>query len=364
MIIGIDARLWNQTGVGRYIRNLVYNLEKIDKDNEYFLFVRDQDLPQLKVQNSNFKVVRTDIPWHSIQEQISLPNILNKYDLDIVHFPYYSVPIFYKKPFVVTIHDLIPLHFSTGKASTLPFPLFKLKFLAYKYVVSQAAKSARKIITPSNFSKQDVTRLLSVEPGKVEVVYEGTDETLANTVQSDEQKEHFLYIGNAYPHKNLEFLLDVFEELPSAKLILVGKEDYFYKRLKKIAQKRNLSNVQFFGYATDSQLSNLYKKAQALIIPSFMEGFGLPALEAMANQCLVLASDIPVLHEVCGDAALYFNPKDRENLKKLIRKIHSNTALYRTKIELGLKRSKEFSWKKTAEQIFSIYESCNSLRSR
>lgn len=360
MKIGIDARLWNQTGVGRYIRNLINNFQKIDKVNKYTIFVREEDYDDVKFQikNSKFKIQRCNIKWHSIKEQLLLPNILNKSNLDIVHFPYYSVPFFYKKPFVVTIHDLIPLHFQTGKASTLPFPLYKFKFLVYNFVVSQAAKNAKRIIAPSNFSKKEIINLLKVPKAKIEVVYEGTDENLINSVQSAEYKEHFLYIGNAYPHKNLEFLIEVFKSLPGSRLVLVGKEDYFYKRLKKKAE--NIENIKFFGQATDAQLSELYRKAKALIIPSFIEGFGLPVLEAMANNCLVLASDIPVLHEVGGNASLYFNPKDPGHLKKLIEDVLRNSQKYKVFREKGLTRSRMFSWRKTAEETLKLYK--QSLR--
>ncbi len=120
MTIGIDARLWNQTGVGRYIRNLVENLQEVDRDNEYILFVRSED--NVRVKNSNFKTVNANISWHSIEEQLEFPAVLNKYDLDLVHFPYHSVPIFYNKPFVVTIQE------------SLRLPRFRKKTLSIIYV--------------------------------------------------------------------------------------------------------------------------------------------------------------------------------------------------------------------------------------
>ncbi|HKC14443.1 MAG TPA: glycosyltransferase family 1 protein [Patescibacteria group bacterium] len=360
MTIGIDARLWNQTGVGRYIRNLVENLQEVDRDNEYILFVRSED--NVRVKNSNFKTVNANISWHSIEEQLEFPAVLNKYDLDLVHFPYHSVPIFYNKPFVVTIHDLIPMHVQTGNASTLPFPLYKFKFAAYKLVVSQAAKKAKRIITPSSFSKKDIVDYLRISFSKVEIVYEGVDKGLVGK-RSTHEKDHFLYIGNAYPHKNLEFLIDVFDTLPSEKLILVGKEDYFYKRLKRRVKKMRLEDrIIFQGEVSDSQLSLFYQKAKALIIPSLIEGFGLPALEAMANGCLVLASSIPTLREVCADAALYFDPKNKENLKEKILDVSNTPEKFEKIIELGIRRSNEFSWKKTAEETLKVYESSISLR--
>src|ERR1035437_5626990 len=112
MRIGIDARLWEQTGVGRYIRNIIANLQKIDKKNHYVLFIRSQDLESVsaQVKNKNWEIVETNIKWHSLSEQVQFPLVLNKAKLDLVHFPYFSVPILYKKPYVVTIHDLIIDH--------------------------------------------------------------------------------------------------------------------------------------------------------------------------------------------------------------------------------------------------------------
>lgn len=361
MKIGIDARLWNQTGVGRYIRNLVENLQEIDKTNQYTLFVRSED--KVKIKNSNFKIVATDIPWHSLKEQLKFPGILNKYNLDIIHFPYYSVPVFYNKPFVVTIHDLIPLHFPTGKASTLPFPFYNLKFVGFKFVVSKAVRKAKKIIAPSNFSKEDIVKNLKISSSKIEVVYEGVDKALISNVEQEEIRNYFLYIGNAYPHKNLEFLLNVFKKLPlDFKLILVGSEDYFYKRLKKKVEKNNLEKkVEFFGNASDLELSSLYKKAKALIIPSFLEGFGLPALEAMANKCLVLSSEIPTLKEICKDSALYFDPTNEDDLLKKILEISKNYDNFKDYVRKGVKRASEFSWKETAKKTLKIYESSIGL---
>ena len=131
MKIGIDIRLWNQTGVGRYIRNLVLNLAEIDKKNGYVLFARSEDFQSIKseIKNPNWKLVKADIKWHSISEQINFPSILNKENLDLVHFPYFSVPIFYNKPYVLTIHDLIIDHFPTGKASTLFLPFYYFKII-------------------------------------------------------------------------------------------------------------------------------------------------------------------------------------------------------------------------------------------
>lgn len=371
MRIGIDARLWNESGVGRYTRNLIDQLQALDKNNEYILFVQDKDYGKIKGQISNikWKIVKTNVRWHSFSEQTNFPRILNKENLDLVHFPYFSVPIFYNKPFVVTIHDLIINHFPTGKASTLFLPFYQLKLLGYKYVISKAAKKARKIITVSNATRDEIADHLKVNPDKITVTYEGISKITNDKSQIKnikiQNKSYFLYVGNAYPHKNLERLFQAFNFLipqyPSIFLVLVGREDYFYKKLKEKAESMNLSShVEFLGDAKDEELFQLYKNAKALVLPSLMEGFGLPALEAMANKCLVLCSDIPAFREICKDSAIYFDPKNIQNMSDQMKQVvnHSNDSYYYSDLkQKGLERSKQFSWEKMAKETLNVYNS-------
>lgn len=376
MRIGIDARLWNESGVGRYTRNLVEQLQALDKNNEYILFIQEEDYEsvKLKIKNSKFSLIKTEVHWHSLSEQIKFPKILNRENLDLVHFPYFSLSVFYRRPFVVTIHDLIINHFPTGKASTLFLPFYRLKLLGYRYVISKAAKKAKKIITVSNATKDEVTHHLNVDPGKIAVTYEGVDQNLKLKISGKSQlknKDYFLYVGNAYPHKNLEMMIEAFNILISknhndTSLILVGREDYFYKKLKEKVKRMNLSScIQFYGSAKDEELSDLYGNAKALILPSLMEGFGLPALEAMANKCLVLCSDISAFREICKDSTIYFNPKDAQDLSHQMGQIINNFGeadYYSDLKQKGFERSKEFSWEKMARETLGIYESCIGLR--
>ena len=378
MRIGIDARLWNESGVGRYVRNLVEQLQLIDHENKYVLFVGSKDYENVKCQMSNVKwrLVKADIGWHTLEEQLKFPLIINKENLDLMHFPYFSVPIFYNRPYIVTIHDLILHHFPTGLASTLPRYLYRLKLLGYKFVIKKAAQNAKKIITVSNATRDEIIDHLKIEPSKVVVTYEGIDNKISNIkyqmsktpasrkLQRGEQiknQKYFLYVGNVYPHKNLERMLSAFEnvkcQMSNVKLVLVGKEDYFYKRLKEKVKKVNLEkSVLFYGEVSDEELVELYKNAKALIVPSLMEGFGLPGLEAMANKCLVLSSDIPSLREVYGNAAVYFNPNDVLDMeKKMIEVLGSKVG--HDFVGHGLERTKMFSWEKMAKETLRIYES-------
>jgi len=373
--IGIDCRLWNETGVGRYMRNLVYQLTDIDVKNTYTLFVREKDYENIKnqiVNSKNWKIVKADIRWHTIEEQIKFPQILYKEHLDLVHFPYFSFPVLYKRPFVITIHDLILHHFATGEASTLPKILYYGKRLGYAFLMNYGANRAKKIIAVSHATKNEIVDHLHVSEDKIVVTYEGVDQNLSSKLKVKSLKlplkdqKYFLYVGNAYPHKNLETLIDAFRIVISKnrdiKLILVGKQDFFYKRLERKIQTFNLEHsVIHYQNISDKELGNLYQHALALVLPSRMEGFGLPVLEAMANKCLVLASDIPAIKEICEDSAIYFNPKNTDDVAEKLLAIYKNKDVFHEKINKGLQRSKEFSWKKMAEETVKIYESCIGL---
>jgi glycosyltransferase involved in cell wall biosynthesis len=368
MRIGIDARLWEQTGVGRYIRNLVVNLQKIDKKNEYILFVRNQDLRSVEkdVKNKNWRIVEANIKWHTIAEQIELPLLLNKEKLDLVHFPYFSVPVSYRRPYVVTIHDLIINHFSTGEASTLAYPLYVGKRVSYKFIIKQAAKRARRIIVPSSATKEEIVDHLRISAKKINIIPEASDKNLKiQTLSPKTQKlgKYFLYVGNAYPHKNLNSLIYAFnkitKEYRDLKLVLVGYKDFFYQRL----EKENLSDkVIFYGKANDRELANLYSNAVALVMPSLMEGFGLPVLEAMSLKCLVVCSDIPSFKEIASNSAIYFRPEDANDIKETMKSVYINNEKYKKeKLEAAFKRAQKYSWKKAAEETLNAYESSLSL---
>lgn len=377
MLIGIDCRLWNQTGVGRYTRNLIFNLFQIDKKNEYILFIRSDDendiknqIPKLKIPNSKFKIVLADIPWHSVSEQIKFASILNSYKLDLVHFPYFSVPIFYRKKYVVTVHDLITNKYKTGKASTLPYPLYLSKRLAYKLVLKNALKKSKTIIVPSFAVKNDLLHAYkNINPGKIEVTYEGGFEKQEKEYIDKKYGKYFLRVGNFYPHKNVNTLLTGFKIFiekakdKKIKLVLVGKKDFFYKDIENKINNLNLSkNVVFVENPKDQELIPLYKNSIATVVPSFMEGFSLTAVEAMSKGAIVILSDIAVHREICGDLAFYFNQNDVYGLFEQLTRVNSLKTSDKEILQTKEKdMALNFSWKKMAQQTLRIYESSFSL---
>lgn len=365
MKIGIDARFWNESGVGRYIKNLVFNLLIIDQKNEYVLFINPKDEKEINTLNKNLKIVPTNINWHTLEEQIKFPQIINKQNIGLMHFPYFSIPVFYDKPFIVTIHDLILHHFTTGKATTKHPLIYHGKRLGYKFVMKQAARKSKKIITVSHTTKNEIIDHLKIDPSKITVIYEGFDSLFFNpkeNIYNRISSQFFLHVGNLYPHKNMDLVLNAFKKMNKHcivhfKIVIVGKEDYFYRRFKNITAKAGLENYFIFlGEVGDSLLLDLYKNALALLSTSFMEGFDLPVVEAMANNCLVLASDIPVHKEICKDSAIYFDPINEDSLLSKLFEISSAKQKYTDKINHAKIITAEFSWQKMARETLKIYE--------
>ena len=371
MVIGIDARLWSQTGIGRYVRNLCLNLDKIDKKNEYMLFVLNSDEHDIRsqIKNKKFKFVNVNIRWHSISEQLKFPKVIEKENVDVMHFPYQqSVPIFYNKPFIITIHDLVRHHFITGKASTNPLWLYGFKMLAYKIFINSAARRAKKIIAVSNSTKREILDHLRVDSGKIEIIYEAADDFNNQKPQKIDIESYFLYVGNVYPHKNDDLLIKAFKKFSknnNTKLVFAGNSDKFYKKLKK--DNKNLideGKIIVFENASDEFLYSLYKNAICLVRPSLMEGFSLPPLEALQCRCLVLASNISTHKEIFADTIIYFNPYQIQDIiDKMGYAYKLDKKTKEDYIEKGLILAQGFSWESTARQTLKVYEDSTRLRS-
>ncbi len=360
MKIGIDARLIGETGVGRYIRNLISELARVDDTNSYIIFLNKKAFDSFSLPNGRFQKRLADVPWHSIAEQWVMPWLLLKEHLDVVHIPYFNVPILYPGKFIVTIHDLTILHFDTGKATTLPYILYKFRRFGYRVALATAIRRATKIIAVSQTTKQEIVDHFHVPPQKITVIYEGVDaDLLENTrVKRAIQEKYFLYVGNAYPHKNIETLLQAFSHVPGdSKLILVGKDDFFYRRLKQhqLVVKHG-TRIQFKSVVSDNELRGLYQHAEALIFPSLMEGFGLPAIEALSLGCPVICSDIPVFHELLGDISLYFPPEDSETLAILLKKTLADPLRSASFGKNAMHIAQKYSWPRMAKQTLNVYQ--------
>ncbi|OGY81844.1 MAG: hypothetical protein A3F54_04715 [Candidatus Kerfeldbacteria bacterium RIFCSPHIGHO2_12_FULL_48_17] len=373
MKIAIDARFYGgekAKGLGRYTQKLIFHLQEIDRENDYFILLQHEDYEKITFTNKKFQKVLADFHWYTLKEQIRMPRLLKKLQPDITHFPHYNVPFFFRKKFIVTIHDLILHHFPTKRATTLPAALYFFKQLGYKAVIRHAVQAAKKVITVSQFSKKDILETFHIPAGKVAVTYEGVDRPPERRTDPailkkyHIQKPYILYVGNAYPHKNLEILLDVVSEMKRTgemdwSLVLVGKEEFFYKRLKEEARSKNvLDKVLFTGFVPDEHLSTLYQHATAYIFPSLYEGFGLPPLESMAHGTPVLAANSSSLPEILQDKVLYFDPGDKNGIIKVLKALLSSAELRQKMSAEGKKYTKVFDWRKMAQETYKIYENC------
>lgn len=371
MKIGIDARFFGPIGkgLGRYTEKLIENLEMIDRENEYFVFLRKANFEDYKPKNSNFKKVLADYRWYSFSEQVQFPRLLKQYELDLVHFPHFNVPLLYFGKFVVTIHDLILLHFPTVRSSTLGPLIFWIKFLLYRIVIRLAVARSNSIITVSEFTKKDILEnYKKVPPEKISVTHEACEESFLQSPYEDEKilarydiiKPYIIYVGNAYPHKNLERLALAFKRITEKekdlKLVLVGNEDYFYRRLKEFVGEKEIKNIIFTGYIPDHDLDTVYANAESFVWPSLYEGFGLPPLEAMNKGVPVISSDHPCMKEILGESVYYFNGRKKKEIFRAIIKVLSEESLRKKMIAGGREQVKKYSWKRMAKQTLEIYK--------
>ena len=325
--IGIDARLINQTGVGVYIKNLLCYLDKlIDDSVELYVYLRKDDFQTASFNSKNITKRQADIQWHSISEQTLFLKKLFSDRLDLMHFTYFSFPMFYPRPFIITIHDLIPLSHATGKASTKHPFYYSIKLFAYRLLLSKAVSNSKAILAPSNTVKQEITQYFGDDLSqKIYVTYEGVNmQSLQNKLSKKLEQQYknpfYIYIGNFYPHKNVDHLIRAFAHShTTARLVLIGPEDHFSQRMKAIIDEENAQNrITFHHNATSEDLTFFYEHAKALIHPSRAEGFGLSLIEAIYHDCPVLASNIPVFEELYKDVVIFFDQNDIYEMARVI----------------------------------------------
>lgn len=373
--IGIDARFYGPTGkgLGRYTKEVVDRATALDPTNNYVIFLSPANFHEFTPPNERVKKILVKARWYTLAEQFVLAYLIAKFKIDLFHTPHFNAPVFAPCRLVVTIHDLILLNYSTERATTLSSAKYKIKYLGYKFVIWLAMARAEKIIAVSEFTKNDIIRNFGIRSDKLVVTLEGVADFKADDLTDDAvlsklhvAKPFFLYIGNAYPHKNLEGLIKVYAELKLKhdlpQLVLVGKEDYFYKRVKDLAESLKLwsdvsddNKVVFAGYMTDAELASLFKEALFYIFPSFYEGFGLPPLEAMAHGLPVLSSNLSCLPEILGPAAAYFDPNDQAGFETAIMDMISNAEKRTELIRRGYEQVKKYSWAECAEETLKVY---------
>ncbi len=365
MRIGIDARMWNETGIGRYIRNITSNISKLDTTDEFVVFLLQEHIDLVDLPK-NFKKVVANIKWNSFDEQLVLPNIFYSEKLDVLFSPNFNISIFYNRPFVLTVHDLTVIKFKTGRATTLPFFVYQIKRLGAHIAFHLGLRRASKIVTVSEFVKKDILSTFNISPEKIEVVSCGVEPNFQPVAFGDQirvlqkygiSKPYLFYVGNAHPHKNLERLIEAFEllseEFPDLTLVLGGSKKFFYERLENEWKHKPIyQKLRFVGFVEESDLPALYSGSEAFVNPSLYEGFGLQLLEAFSCNTKVICSGVSSLPEVGGEAAYYFNPEDIADIKNTISLALKDTTS--NKRELGLVQVGKYTWQLGAKKILNL----------
>lgn len=354
--IVIDARIINSS-TGRYVERLLHYLQKIDHDNEYIIITPSKDYNYWQPTNKNFKILSCDIKNYSIAEQTTFKNFLENLDADLVHFCMPQQPIFYKGKTVTTFHDLTLIRtYNIDKN----WVVYHIKQYIGKWIFKKAAQKSTQIITPTNYTKNDLISFAKISADKITVTYEAAD------IKSKKAKplklpfkKFLLYVGKQSSYKNVRRLGDAHHKLlkkyPDLGLVLANPKDKAVLINEEYFKKNNYKNIYYPGRVDNKDLAWLYPNCACYVFPSFMEGFGLPGIEAMGLGAPVISSNATCLPEVYGDAALYFNPLDINDIVKKIDMVLSNNQLRSDLIKRGYKQFNKYSWRRMAEQTYQVY---------
>ncbi|MCX6340468.1 MAG: glycosyltransferase family 1 protein [Candidatus Aureabacteria bacterium] len=363
MTIGIEIQtlIGNPTGVGLYTYHLVRELAGMGGDERYRLFYFDFkrrgcgraiDNPRFEFRPIRFMPGRF---YESLSANLGWPDISwFAGRCDLYHFPNFVIPPLKKGKAVVTVHDL---SFSRYPEYTEARNLRRLE-KCFRYTLERADA----IITISEFSKRELMELYGVPSDRIAVIHLGVSTPRRAVFEKPLPARYFLFVGTVEPRKNLGTLLDAWRIVKkhrpdwAFKLLIAGGHGWNCEPAEAQAGKRGVADdVITIDYVTHEDLPALYRAAEALVFPSFYEGFGLPPLEAMASGTPVIASTAPAIPEVVGDAALMCDPHDPEGIARAIVQIQDDRQLRDSLVARGFERIKLFGWRKTAEETLALY---------
>jgi alpha-1,3-rhamnosyl/mannosyltransferase len=360
--ITIDARKYFDFGIGTYIRHLADGLARLRSPHSFRLLISPNDAKRI-IPPQGWDVDAIPYGKYSLGEIFLMGKNVNTRGLpSVFHSPHYTLPVGLENRSVVTIHDMIPLR--------LPH-LFSFVQRLYAFImIWHAVRDARFVLTDSEFTRQDILRLFRIRADKVIAVHLGISKEFR--ILPKKKKEEFrirkglvrpyvLFVGNPKPHKGIVTLRRAFFRIapmfPEVDLVMAGGILPGHSGEAAIIQIAGMSKrVKMLGQVPDSDLIGLYNCAEILVMPSLYEGFGLPALEAMACGTSVIVSDAGSLPEIVGDAALIFEAGNPDSLADSIDSLLRNRHLRTDMIERGKRQVRKYSWKETARKTLEVYE--------
>ncbi len=368
MHIAIDAHsVGAQLGGNEsYITNLIESLAEIDSVNRYTLYVTKPEAAKRFANRWPNFTLRTTLPHTPlVRVPLTLSAELRRHPVDLLHVQF-TAPPFCPCPVVASIHDLSFKH--------LPKTFKRRSRMQLRLTVGQTARKAARILALSEYSRGDIIETYGIEPDRVLVTPAAAAGHFAPVTDALElarvrrnygiEDEYILSVGSIQPRKNLARLISAYASLrrlrPQAKLpqlVLVGKKAWLFDETLRAAAEHGLTSVIIFtGYVPEADLPALYSGARCFIYPSYFEGFGLPVLEAMQCGTPVIAGNRTSLPEVVGDAGLLVDPFDEQALALAMAGVIENSDLAAELCFKGLKRARDFSWRKTAQMTLDVYE--------
>jgi glycosyltransferase involved in cell wall biosynthesis len=361
MKIGIDCRELGayQTGIGRILIEFLREARRKAKDFEFILFGNEKtDFLSFQDIILDYRRVVIKERWTFWWDQIQLKKALQKNEIDVFFSPYYKIPLLTRAKTVLSIFDLTYLLVE-------PYAGHLKNTIYVKNFIKLAARKAKKIITCSNSTKEDLSEILHLPQGKINVVHLGISSRFRtihekNRIESAKKKygiprKYVLYVGNFSPHKNLKRLVRAYHLLTDHL-----KEEYSLVLGGGEAEKlgiRDAGSLICISHIAEEDLPTLYSGAELFVFPSLYEGFGFPPLEAMACGCPVASSNTSSLPEVLGEAALFFDPCRIEEISSAIRRMIEDEDLRNRLRQKGLERARLFTPEKMTGELLSVFES-------
>ena len=364
MRIGIDARIvaYRRGGIASYVSHLLPELARIDPHTDYRVLRSRRDPAQGEA-GPNFRRVSLWTPCHHRLERWALGAEVARLRLDLLHSPDFIPPAFGARRLVVTVHDLNFLYY--------PRFLTPESRRYYNQQIDWAVRRADHILADSEATRTDLIHLLGVPPEKVTTVHLAADPAFrplpgeqveATLARYGLARGYLLFVGTLEPRKNLPGLLTAYRILldrgeVEAELVIVGGRGWLYEEVFRQVERLGLeARVRFLHGVPDGDLPALYNGAVLLTTPSFYEGFGLPALEAMACGTPVVVSNRGSLPEVVGEAGVLVDPDEPEGIAEGLATVLGDPTLRARLREAGLARAARFSWGRTARKTLKVYQ--------
>ncbi|MCE9499727.1 MAG: glycosyltransferase family 4 protein [Leptospira sp.] len=347
------------SGIGIRIEHILKYLPEKKSTHLFYLFGNADVLRKFNLDPS-YEIIDYKKPVYSITEFFGHKKMR---EMDLLDIPHFNVPVLFLQKCIVTIHDIIPYKMWSFNRSFL-------KRLYIQSVLFLIRKFAKKIISVSQHTKDDLVTEFKFHPDQIHVIYNGIDHeifkvSLQKKVTHFKQKydlppEYFLTVGIGKEHKNLNFVLNALSQywlknklrIP---LVLAGGMGQIPDYLQAMTSSYRKFIIPF-PKVDYSELPLLYQGAKCLIYPSLYEGFGFPPVEAQSVGCPVLSSNASVLPEILKNSVFYFDPRNEASFLDLFKKVTSKTKILRSKVSPGLKNAKRFDWHKTAEMTLDLYE--------